>query len=164
MWMIHILNIFCSYKLNKLGIIPRNYRGLKGIFLSPFLHGNIKHLLSNSFYFLILSILICSYSFYIYALTSIYIVILCGLFTWALGRSNTIHIGASGLIMGYWGFLVPLAYFKPSSLSFILLGVTTIKIGQLIYCLLLNRKKNISWECHLFGFVSGVFSCFLITL
>src|SRR5947209_5989080 len=34
--------------LNQYGILPRTLRGLPGIVFSPFLHGNMHHLLANA--------------------------------------------------------------------------------------------------------------------
>ncbi len=48
LWAFHALNWLVNYRLNLLGIYPRNPFGLLGIVTSPFLHGNFNHLFFNS--------------------------------------------------------------------------------------------------------------------
>jgi membrane associated rhomboid family serine protease len=161
LWIIHAFNFITKFKLNQYGIVARDKRGVLGIMLCPFLHSDIDHLLSNSLYFIVLSLLICSYSFYVYMVSSIYIILLSGIFIWLMGRRNIVHIGASGLIMGYWGFLLSLAYIRPTDLSFILVIVAVIQCSQLIYSLF-PGGKNISWSGHFFGFIAGILTCYIL--
>ena len=47
LWVVQIVNIFLDYSLNQYGLVPRTIEGLRGIPLSPFLHGGFGHLVSN---------------------------------------------------------------------------------------------------------------------
>src|SRR5690349_3343226 len=48
LWLIQIFNFCVNYRLNYLGIVPRNLFGLVGLFFAPFLHGSFSHLFFNS--------------------------------------------------------------------------------------------------------------------
>ena len=94
-----------NINLNHLGIYPRKIEGLRGILFSPFIHGDVKHLFNNAIPLLVLT----SALFYFYRRIRwkvlIYGLLLTGLFTWIIGRSN-IHIGASGVIYMLTAFLI----------------------------------------------------------
>ena len=47
-WVVEVVNAFTGHSLNVYGILPRTVEGLRGIPLSPFLHGGFGHLLSNT--------------------------------------------------------------------------------------------------------------------
>jgi membrane associated rhomboid family serine protease len=66
-----------------------------------------------------------------------------------------VHIGASGLVFGYFGFLLLRGYFERSIMSIVLsLGVAFI-YGGIIWGVL-PSQPGISWQGHLFGFIGGV--------
>jgi len=48
LWVIHFVAKLIGYSLTPYGIYPRTIEGLKGIFLTPFVHSGIHHLFSNS--------------------------------------------------------------------------------------------------------------------
>ncbi|WP_119343755.1 rhomboid family intramembrane serine protease [Facilibium subflavum] len=158
MWCIQVINQLCFYKLNNFGIVPRNLVGLRGILLSPVLHADYTHLFSNSFFFIALSLLMCTYGLPYYLICSLSITLLSGILTWLFGR-KAIHIGASSLIMGYWGCLLFNAYFYQSLLSIVMAVICMIQLGQLFYSLFPGEKK-VSWEGHIFGFASGICTSF----
>ncbi|MCF6765312.1 rhomboid family intramembrane serine protease [Thiotrichales bacterium 19S3-7] len=162
MWMIHIINISVDYRLNVFGVIPRRRIGLFGIICSPFLHGDFGHLLSNSLMFLILGMLVISYGLYLFIVASILIIVLSGILTWLFAR-KAIHVGASSLIMGYWSFLLVLAYFYPSAFTIFVAGICILQLGYLVYSLMPTGAR-VSWEGHVFGFISGIITCFLLPL
>ena len=163
-WIVHIVNFFTHFKLNNYGIAPRKIESIPGIIFSPFLHANFKHLLFNSSYFIIFSMLLCySYSFTTYIYASVAIIIICGSLIWIFARGNAVHIGLSGVIIGYLGFLVSIAYFDPSSLSFSISAIALLLGFHLISTIIPNNTKT-SWEGHLFGVVSGILVSYLFYL
>lgn len=61
LYLIFILDIF--FPLSHYGIIPRTQRGIIGIVTSPFLHANIKHIVSNTIPLTVLLFVLCSLFF-----------------------------------------------------------------------------------------------------
>ena len=153
---IHLVNWLLGYRLNILGIYPRKLAGLPGIIFSPFLHGNFNHLFFNSvplFALINLILLKGRMVFYIVTLT---IILLSGFATWLLGR-RAIHVGASSLIMGYFGYLFTEAYYQPTAITVIIAIVCIYYFGGLIIASVIpSGKRNISWEGHVFGLAAGI--------
>ena len=153
-WGVHIVNMLLGMRLNILGIHPRTPFGLIGIPCSPFLHGNFEHIFFNSVPLFILVNLMLMFGLHTFYVVSIGIILVGGLAVWLFGR-RAIHIGASGLIMGYWGFLLVTAVYLQSVLSVIVGALCLYYLGGL-FLNLLPRGKGISWEAHLFGFLAGI--------
>ena len=73
---------------------------------------------------------------------------------WLLGR-EALHLGASGLIYGYFGFLI-FAGFISKRLKLIAISLlVSFFYGGMIFGVL-PVAGFISWESHLFGFLIGV--------
>jgi membrane associated rhomboid family serine protease len=54
-WVVEIVDLIVyGGQLDQYGILPRHIIGLRGILWSPFLHGNLPHLIANTGPFLIL--------------------------------------------------------------------------------------------------------------
>lgn len=143
-----------NINLNYLGIYPRKIEGLRGILFSPFIHGDVKHLFNNAIPLLVLT----SALFYFYRRIRwkvlIYGLLLTGLFTWIIGRSN-IHIGASGVIYMLTAFLmfrgILSKHYQLTALSFSVIFL----YGGFIWYVFPTDPK-ISWEGHLSGFIVGI--------
>lgn len=137
-----------------LGIIPRHLRGLPGIVFAPFLHADFNHLFFNSVPLLVLSNFILLHGMDYYLEVSFLITILSGFALWCFGKPG-IHIGASGLITGYWGFLIANVYYQ-QSLTTIILALISIYYFAGIFFGIFPSKKGVSWEGHLFGLLAGL--------
>jgi membrane associated rhomboid family serine protease len=159
LWAVQILNKIMDYRLNILGISPRKVRGLPGILFSPFLHGNFTHLFFNSIPFFMLTDLLLTEGKPIFYSVSIEVIVLSGILVWLFGKRG-IHIGVSSLIMGYFGYLLGKAYFQFNATTIIVAGLCLYYFGGLFLALFPSVKKNISWEGHVFGFLSGIFAAF----
>src|SRR6266849_2940138 len=82
-------------------------------------------------------------------------VLIGGLGVWMFGAPNSIHVGASGLIFGYLGYLLARGYFERSFWA-MLLGIAALLLYGGVLWGVLPGQTGISWEGHLFGFVGGV--------
>lgn len=160
LWVLHILNWLWGYRLNVLGICPRRIYGLPGIFFSPFLHGNFNHIFFNSVPLFVLVNLMMLYGRSLFYWVTFLIVLLSGFAVWLFGKRG-IHIGASGVIMGYFGYLLSQAYFKLTAVTLILAVLCLYYFGGLLLALLPSTKKEISWEGHVFGFLAGIAAAYL---
>ena len=142
------------------GIFPRRISGIDGILWAPVLHGGFRHLLANSFPFLVLGALVMTEGLRRWGAVTAIVVVGGGGLTWLLARSR-IHIGASGVIFGYLGYLLASAYFTRSVRAIaVALVVGVVYGGGLIVGLL--PRPGISWEGHLFGVLAGVGAAFLL--
>lgn len=157
MWGIEILDTSVFHHgLDLLGILPRQPIGIRGIIFAPFLHASFAHLAANTLPFIVLGWLVMSQSIADFAIVSIICMLFGGLGTWLFG-ANGLHIGASGVIFGYLGFLLTRYYFDrrlSSGLVALFVGCT---YGSVLWGVL-PSMPGISWEGHLFGFLSGIFA------
>lgn len=159
LWIIWLIDKLVGYRLNYLGIYPRHIIGMPGILLHPLLHGSFNHLFFNSIplFVLLTFILIGGVSKAI--CITVAITVISGTLIWLFGRRG-LHIGASGLIMGYWGYLLIGAYEHPSILTFVLAVVCVYYFGSLLLSIFPNEERT-SWEGHLFGLIAGIATTYL---
>ena len=161
LWTIELANSLMDNALNNFGIRPRNILGLQGILFAPFLHGNWRHLISNTFPLVILSWLIMARDRSEWIAVTVLTAIASGLGTWLFGGGMTVHIGASGVVFGYFGFLVARAYFERSFGSIAICLLVLALFGGMIWGILPVRV-GISWEGHLFGLLGGIAAAWTI--
>jgi membrane associated rhomboid family serine protease len=161
MWGVEILDQALNGALDNYGIIPRNDIGLRGIFFAPFLHGNFYHLAANTLPFVTLGWLIMLKEISDFFAVSIITAIVSGLGVWVTAAPNSIHIGASGVIFGYLGFLLFRGYFERSATSIFLALFVCFFYGSMIWGVV-PTEKEISWQGHLFGFIGGAIAARLL--
>jgi membrane associated rhomboid family serine protease len=155
MWLVRIAEILFEIDLSDLGIYPLSVRGLPGIVLSPLIHANFNHLFNNSLPLFFLGTAL----FYFYSDVAVKVFLwtyfLTGLFVWIAGREAW-HIGASGLVYGIASFLffsgILRRHFRLIALSLLIVFL----YGSMVWGLFPGVYKNVSWESHMLGFVSGV--------
>jgi len=144
-----------SRGLNALGIVPHSLIGLRGILFAPFLHGGFYHVAANTAPFIILGWLVMLRKISDFYFVSAIAAIASGLGTWLVGRPCSVHVGASGVIFGYFGYLLFRGYFERSFVAIVISIAIAITYGSLIWGVLPTRSY-ISWEGHLFGFIGGI--------
>jgi len=157
-WAIQLVNATSGYHLNKWGIYPRRFDGLLGIFLSPFLHGSYQHLFLNSIPLFILGALVLVAGKLFFLKISLLIIFISGFVVWLFGRP-VYHVGASSLILGYWGFLLFNAYTERSAIALFLALLCLYYLGGLVFSLF-PQEERVSWEGHLAGFLSGILTSY----
>jgi membrane associated rhomboid family serine protease len=138
-----------------IGIIPRTWVGLNGIPAAPFIHGSLDHLVSNSVPLLILGGLVLLRGVLEFGVVLFVTIIVSGLGMWLLGTGGSQHIGASGVVFGFFGYLVfRTAFDRRLSSAVITLAVAAGYGTAMVYSLI--PQETISWTSHFFGFVGGV--------
>src|SRR3954462_15286793 len=111
------------------GIRPHTLVGLWGILFAPFLHAGFAHLAANTVPFLILGFLVILRGLGTFVGVSLLIMLVGGLGVWLFGGSVTDHIGASGVIFGYIGYLMGRGYFERGFLSIAVAIVVALLFG-----------------------------------
>ena len=154
MWALEIVDFAAMGHFNRYGIVPRSVDGLWGILWSPWLHGDFTHLIANTGPFLVLGTLVALRGIRDFLVATLGIMIVGGLGVWLTGASHSVHIGASGLIFGYFGFLL-IVGITERSLRWILVTVLVAMLYGSILWGVLPNQPGISWQGHLFGFLSG---------
>lgn len=156
LWILEAVDqLLLQNRLNRLGIRPRHQQGLRGILFAPLLHGTWGHLSANTVPLLVLGWLVMLGGIREFAIATITTWLISGLGVWLFGGSNTLHIGASGLVFGYFGFLLSRSYFEYNPVSAGVAVLVALIYGPLIWGVFPFRR-GISWQGHLFGFIGGV--------
>jgi membrane associated rhomboid family serine protease len=154
LWIIAIWHEVLGVELHKLGVYPRNLSGLHGVLTIPFVHGDFKHLLSNSIPLLVMgSGIIYFYrnlSFKVFAI----VWIASGICIWIAGRPSY-HIGASGIVYGLASFLFFSGAIRRDPRLAAISLVIVFLYGGMVWGIF-PLWPNISWEGHLFGGISGL--------
>ena len=159
-WLVFFIDLRFNLHLNQLGMRPLQLEGLVGIFTMPFLHGDFDHLFSNS----IPLLLSMGFIFQYFPEDKLKIIgfsaLISGSILWFIGEYGSTHIGASGLVYAYIFFLVTHAFFTKNKETVAAAFVLIFLYGSLIYGIFPDYGKiigkNISWEGHLAGAISGV--------
>lgn len=153
LWLVKIIDASEQLNFFYYGVFPREIKGLTGIFLSPLIHSDFTHLISNSFPILVLGTgIIYFYRGLAYRVIG-FVWLLSGICVW-LGARDSYHIGASGLIYGLAAFLFLSGLIrKDVRLASISLLVVFL-YGGLVWGVL-PIFPHISWEYHLYGGISG---------
>lgn len=155
MWIVEVFNLLTRGSLLEYGIQPRTPDGLLGIFLSPFLHGSLAHLIANSAPFLVLGWLVALRGLREFFVVTALVMLVGGGAVWLFGRPFSVHVGASGIVFGYLGFLLARGFFERSSRAILLSLVAILLYGGAIWGILPSSGR-VSWEGHLFGFIAGL--------
>jgi membrane associated rhomboid family serine protease len=153
-WGVFFIERSFNVDLSSHGIVPRTVSGLQGVLFSPLLHGNLNHIANNSIPLFILTTALIYFYREVSLKVLLYGIVLSGIITWVIGR-NSVHIGASSLIY----VLVSFIFFKGMMTQYyrlMALSLTVVMLyGGLIWYVFPEVDKQISWEGHLAGLISG---------
>ncbi|GAB3989576.1 rhomboid family intramembrane serine protease [Actinoallomurus acanthiterrae] len=153
-WAVEVAN-YGGDLTRQYGIQPHNVHALWHIFTAPFLHANLDHIVANSVPLAIFGFLTALRGLGRFIAVSVITIVVSGLGVWFLSPSNVVTVGASGLIFGYFGYLLARGFFERRVLD-ILLGVAIALVyGTMIFGVL-PGQPGISWQAHLFGLIGGV--------
>lgn len=154
MWFIEIIDtVALDNRLQRNGINPRSTEGLDGILWAPWLHSDFGHLVSNTVPLLVMGWLTALRGLRYWLTVTVTTIVLGGGLVWLFAAGSN-HIGASGLVFGYFGALMGAALrsrtpamLAPALVALFLYG--TILVG-------IVPQDDISWEGHLAGLVVGM--------
>ncbi|RMF39149.1 MAG: rhomboid family intramembrane serine protease [Alphaproteobacteria bacterium] len=160
-WAVELANLLSDYWFNRqFGLIPREIVGLDGILAMPLLHGSVDHALTNTPPLIVLGGLLgLTASRSLLAINAMIVAVGGGL-VWLLGRA-ALHVGASGLIFGWFAFLVARGIIDRSPLTLAIAALAGALYGTIILGVL-PGQPGVSWEAHLFGAVAGVLAALLL--
>lgn len=176
MWMGFLLQNFGWFPGCFGAIIPLNPAGLKGIILSPFLHGNMEHIFGNSVPIFVLVFLL--FQFYPFIAKKVMFTgwIVTGFLVWLLPPvdiftgefTQVCIIGASGVVYALAFFVFFSGIFRWNMKFLTVSMVVALYYGSLIWGVFpeelfshLAEPSRISWQSHLSGAVIGIMMAFI---
>lgn len=157
MWAAFFIEKLIGIPFSYFGIVPRTGFGLIGILTAPLLHGSFNHLLSNTLPLLFLGGVI----FFFYQLIGTTVFFRSYIWTntmvWLFGRSDSSHIGASGVVYGLAFFLIFFGIFRRDFTSLLISIIVIMLYGGVIYGVL-PTDPQVSWESHFAGALVGIYT------
>ncbi len=156
LWIVELLDwLWLRGALDGFGIQPRTWSGLQAIVIAPWLHAGFGHLLANTIPFVVLGWFVMvrrTTDFFIVMLASL---LASGAGIWLFGGASSIHLGASGVVFGFLGYLLARGYYERSVVAVAMAALAFFLYGGMLWGML-PLQQGISWQGHLFGFVGGV--------
>lgn len=145
--------------LYRFGVYPRALSGLWGILVSPFVHGDLEHLVNNASAALVLGWLLV----YFHPRVAWAVVAgswaVSGLWVWVAARESH-HIGASGIIYGIAAFLFFTGLVR-RQVALMTVSLIVVFLYGSMWWGVLPLVPGMSWESHLFGGIAGAVMAFL---
>lgn len=158
MWIVRLLDALSPGRhlsVAGVGIVPRVWPGLEGILVAPFIHASFEHLIANTIPLLALGALILMRGVPEFVFVILVSGIVSGLGTWLFGTGNAQHVGASGIVFGFFGYLVfRTAFDRRLSSAAVTLLVAGFYGTAMAWSLV--PQATISWSGHFFGFLGGI--------
>lgn len=155
-WAVFLIDLVVPGSFNSLGLAPRSLSGLIGIVTMPFLHGGWQHILGNTIPLVILLCLLAGSRANSYSIVP-GIVLSGGALLWIFGRSNSIHVGASGLIYGLIAFLIVAGFLEKRTVPLLIALFVGFTYGATLLggVLPITVGDDVSWDGHLMGAIAG---------
>lgn len=161
LWAVQVINWIIGYGLNPaFGLIPRYLGGLDGVIAMPFLHASFAHLMANTPPLLVMGGLLVATTTRALLAVNAVVIGLGGGLVWLFGGA-AIHIGASGLVFGWFGFLVTRGLVDRSPITLGAAVVVGVLYGSILWGVL-PGQPGVSWEAHLFGAIAGAVAAVLV--
>lgn len=160
MGVIHLFSVVgLTGPLSAWGNHPRELDSLTGILTSHLRHGSWGHWLANAVPLIVLAGISSALLPKATRMAWWVIPVVAGALLWLFGR-DALHIGASGLVYGWFFFLVSMAALHRSAASIIGLVIALGLFGGLIW--VFEAGPGVSWEGHVSGAAAGVLAAWLM--
>jgi membrane associated rhomboid family serine protease len=154
-WIVQIFNSIDGYRLDDdYGIVARDVGTLPYIFTAPFLHVSWAHIEDNSGPLFIFGFLAAYRGVRKFLGVSLLIMVVSGFGAWLTNESNTVAVGASGVLFGYFGYIIVRGLFDRHLID-IVLGLVMALCFAYSFSVLLPTE-GIDWQGHAFGFAAGL--------
>jgi membrane associated rhomboid family serine protease len=161
-WALQVFNWADGYRLDAdFGLLPQHLSRLPDIFTAPFLHANWQHIEGNSLPLFVLGVLAAYRSIARFLLVSVIVLVVSGLAVWVFQPSNELTVGASGLIFGYFGYVL-IRGFLDRNLIDIGLGVVAGALYWTILSVAIPGTPGVSWIGHLGGLAGGIIAAWVV--
>src|SRR3569833_1855972 len=154
-WVVQLVNWADGYGLSvHYGIHTRDVTSLPSVLTAPFLHFGWGHIEGNSGPLFIFGFLAAFRGVKRFLSLTALIVLVSSLGAWSLLGPGTVTAGASGVVFGYFGYVIVRGFFDRHRLD-IAVGLVMALCFAYQFAVLLP-PRGISWQGHLFGFMAGI--------
>ncbi|HEX6454381.1 MAG TPA: rhomboid family intramembrane serine protease [Trebonia sp.] len=161
-WILQVFNWADGYRLDvDYGILPHHVSRIPDVFAAPFLHFSWQHIEGNSVPLFVLGFLAAYRGIAKFLLVTLLVAVISGLGVWLFQSGNELTVGASGLIFGYFGYVLLRGIFDRNLLD-VGVGVLAGLLYWTILSVAIPGTPGISWIGHLSGLVGGVIAAWVL--
>jgi membrane associated rhomboid family serine protease len=154
-WVVQIFNWADHYHLSyQYGIHTRSAGSLPDILTAPFLHLSWTHIEGNSGPLFVFGFLAAYRGVVKFLGVTVFVLVTSGIASWLFLPNGTVSAGASGIVFGYFGYIMVRGFFDRHLIDMILGAVMALCFAYQFSVLL--PHQGISWEGHVGGLVGGV--------
>jgi len=154
-WIIQIANWADHYHLTyDYGIQPRDVASLPDILSAPFLHFNWAHIEGNSGPLFIFGFLAAYRGVARFFGVTALVILTSGLGAWIFESPGSVGAGASGVVFGYFGYIMVRGFFDRHAIDMLLGAVMALCFAYQFTVLL--PQNGIGWQAHIGGLAGGV--------
>ncbi len=160
LWIIQVVNFADSYHLSqRYGIEPRDVGSLPYILTAPFLHFSWNHIEGNSGPLFIFGFLAAYRGIGKFVAVTAIVVLTSGFAAWFF-ESTGPGAGASGVVFGYFGYIMVRGLFDRRVIDLLIGAVMALCFAYQFTVLL--PHQGIGWQAHIGGLVGGILSGYLL--
>jgi membrane associated rhomboid family serine protease len=155
LWAVQIANWADHYQLTfSYGIRPRDLADLPDIATAPFLHFSWAHIEGNSGPLFIFGFLACYRGIGRFLGVTVVTVLTSGLAAWLTEPAGAVGAGASGVVFGYFGYIMVRGFFDRHAIDILIGAVMALCFAYQFSVLL--PQAGIGWQAHIGGLAGGV--------
>jgi membrane associated rhomboid family serine protease len=155
LWIVQIVNWAGHYRLTaEYGIIPHDVARLPEIFTAPFLHFSWAHIEGNSGPLFIFGFLAAYRGVKKFLAVTLFVAITSGLAAWIFESPNSLGAGASGVVFGYFGYIMVRGIFDRHLID-LMIGLVMALCFAYQFTVLVPQA-GIGWQAHIGGLVGGI--------
>jgi membrane associated rhomboid family serine protease len=163
LWIVELVNAATGRSLAQAGgIRPRDFGSLVDIVTAPFLHGNLEHLAGNAVALFSLGFIAAVPSMKKFLLMNAVVIAVGGLGVWLFAPAGTVSIGASGVVFGYFGYLLLRGFVDRRAVDVVVSIGIALAYAYPMWHSIGFGVTNISWQGHLSGLVGGLLAAVVL--
>ncbi|MCQ9134726.1 rhomboid family intramembrane serine protease [Streptomyces hilarionis] len=161
-WLVQVANYADGYALSReFGVVSGDAGALPHVLTAPFLHWNWAHIESNSGPLFVFGFLAAYRGVARFMALTLLVVLSSGLTVWFLEQGGADTVGASGLVFGYFGYVVVRGLFDRRLID-TLIGVVMAASFAYLLTVAVPGTPGVSWLGHLGGLAGGLLGAWLL--
>lgn len=163
LWLVELVNAISGRGLTRAGgIRARDPGSLVDIVFSPFVHGNLEHLAGNALPLFSLGIIAAVPDIKRFLQMNLIVIVIGGAGVWLFSPANSVSVGASGLVFGYFGYLLLRGIVDRRPVDVVVSIGVALAYGYMMWHSIGFGVTNISWQGHLCGLVGGMLAAVVL--
>ena len=154
-WVVQLANAADHYQLiQSYGIRPRDPGSLPDLLTAPFLHVSWAHIEGNSGPLFIFGFLAAYRGVTKFFAVTAIVILTSGLGAWLTEGAHTVGVGASGVVFGYFGYIMVRGIFDRHAIDLLIGAVMALCFAYQFSVLL--PQAGIGWQAHIGGLAGGI--------